>query len=182
MTIELRRGATIRRATIDDAADLGRVHVASWRTTYPGIVDQQYIDSLNVEDRSAAWRKRLADNSPEAMNIFVAELPDRGIVGFASGGRIRHPEPGFDGELYAIYLLADVQRSGIGRQLVRAWATAAIERGFRSAIVRVLAGNPAQAFYERLGGRKIKEGALTIGAREYPELWYAWDDLGLLVA
>jgi len=103
-----------------------------------------------------------------------------GIVGFASGGRIRHPDVGFDGELYAIYLLADVQRSGIGRQLVRAWATAAIERGFHSAVVRVLAGNPAQAFYERLGGRKIKEAALTIGTRDYPELWYAWDDLSLL--
>ncbi len=171
---------TIRRATVDDADALATVHVASWRTTYPGIVDQQYIDSLTVEDRSDAWRRRLADDSHAAMDVFAAELPDRGIVGFASGGRIREPQSGFDAELYAIYLLADVQGAGIGRQLVRAWAECAIERGFRSALVRVLAANPACTFYERLGARRIKEAALRIGGREYPEVWYGWSDLSEL--
>jgi ribosomal protein S18 acetylase RimI-like enzyme len=170
---------TIRRATVDDADALAFVHVSSWRSTYPGIVDQQYIDSLSVEDRSTAWRARLVVDPP-TMDIFVADLPNRGIVGFVAGGRIRHAEPGFDAELYAIYLLKEAQRGGIGRQLTRAWAECAIERGFHAAVVRVLAANPACGFYERLGGRKIKEAMLTIAAREYPELWYAWDDLGVL--
>jgi ribosomal protein S18 acetylase RimI-like enzyme len=170
---------TIRRATVDDADALAFVHVSSWRTTYPGIVDQQYIDSLSVEDRSAAWRGRLAVDPP-TMDIFVADLSNRGVVGFVAGGRIRHPEPGFDAELYAIYLLKDAQRDGIGRRLARAWAECAMERGFKTAVVRVLAGNPACGFYERLGARKIKEAMLTIGAREYPETWYAWADLSAL--
>ena len=173
---------TIRRGTVDDADALAAVHIASWRTTYPGIVDQQYIDSLTVEGRADAWRRRLSDDSQAAMDIFVAELPDRGIVGFASGGRIRQPEPGFDAELYAIYLLADVQRAGVGRQLVRAWAGSAIEHGFQSAVVRVLAANPACGFYEHLGARRIKEAQLPIGAKEYPEVWYAWADLNVLAA
>ena len=67
-----------------------------------------------------------------------------------------------------------------GRSLLRHWATATVERGFRAAIVRVLALNPARHFYERLGARQIREGQLEIGGQAYPEIWYGWEDLRTL--
>jgi hypothetical protein len=42
---------TVRRARPDDATAIAEVHVASWRTTYPGIVDQAYIRG----DRGTAY-------------------------------------------------------------------------------------------------------------------------------
>ena len=64
----------------------------------------------------------------------------------------------------------------------RGVAVSVIARGFRTAIVRVLAANSACVFYEQLGARRIKHGELAIGGRSYPELWYGWDDLRALTA
>jgi hypothetical protein len=46
----------VREATIDDAAVIAEVHLASWKTTYPGIIAQEYIDGLRVEDGAARWQ------------------------------------------------------------------------------------------------------------------------------
>lgn len=168
---------TIRRATLDDAGAIAEVHVASWRTTYPGIVDQSYIDALSVTDRAAAWTRRLTANDDTAPDIFVATSRQRAIVGFVSGGAIRDPFLDFDAELHAIYLLESAQRSGIGRCLMREWAKVALGRGRRAAVVRVLARNPACRFYERLGAELLRDSQLMIGGQPYPERWYGWRDL-----
>jgi GNAT superfamily N-acetyltransferase len=78
-----------------------------------------------------------------ARDILVATT-EEGVVGFLSGGLIREPVPGYVAEIHAIYLLEAVQRAGIGRRLVREWATLALARGLRAAVVRVLAANPAR--------------------------------------
>jgi GNAT superfamily N-acetyltransferase len=172
----------IRRANVEDASGLATVHVESWRTTYAGIVNQAYIDRLSVEERAEVWGRRLRDPSPTAPDLLVAEAPAVGLVGFVTGGRIRDPIDGFDAELYAVYLLKAAQRIGLGRRLVRDWAQVAAERGYRAAVVRVLAANPARRFYEHLGARHLREGELSIGGESYAEVWYGWDDLRDLAA
>src|SRR3954464_5342127 len=122
---------SFRRAGLDDAPAIADVHVASWRTTYPGIVKQAYIDALSVEERTRAWEARLRSEVSPVPDIIVAESRSLGIVGFASGGPIRHPESGFDGELYAIYLRQEAQHHGVGRRLVGEWADVAVTRGLR---------------------------------------------------
>jgi GNAT superfamily N-acetyltransferase len=156
------------------------VHVASWRSTYPGIVDQAYIDALSVAEREAAWGQRLSSPEDDGPDVLVGVSPTGEVVAFASGGLIRTPTAGFEAELYAIYLLKEAQGSGLGRRLLEAWAKLAAARGLRSAIVRVLAANPACAFYEHLGARLLKESELTIGGSPYPERWYGWDNLAEL--
>jgi ribosomal protein S18 acetylase RimI-like enzyme len=173
---------TIRRADLADAAGIAAVQVASWRTTYPGIVAQEYIDRLSVDTRSAAWESVFRDEAREPPDVVVATDSNGEIVGFASGGKIREPQPGFDAELYAIYLVKAVQRRGVGRRLLSEWATLAVANNLRSAVVRVLAANPARRFYEHLGARLIKDGSLTIDGQPYPEEWYGWDDLRALRA
>jgi GNAT superfamily N-acetyltransferase len=171
---------TIRRATPDDARAIGTVHVSSWRTTYPGIVDQSYIDTLSVDARTAAWLDRLGRPDETGPDVLIAESALHGLVGFVSGGHIREPRVGFDAELHAIYLLKEHQGAGLGRRLVHEWAALALARGLHAAVVRVLAANPACAFYEQLGAELIREASLTIGGKQYPERWYGWRDLGRL--
>lgn len=172
----------IRRAVPDDAEPIAQVQVTSWHTTYPGIVDQGYIDSLVVSERADAWARRLTMNAADAPDILVAVTREKGVVGFLSGGKIREPFPGFDAELHAIYLLQPFQKMGLGERLTRGWAARAVARGFHSAVVRVLAHNPACAFYERLGATLLREAALVIGGQPYPERWYGWHDLADLAA
>ncbi len=173
---------TIRHAGPDDAPAIAAVHVASWRTTYAGIVAHAYIDSLSAPERAVAWDRRPRGEARGKADVLLAESPLRGAMGFVSGGPVRDSEPGFDAELYAMYLLHDAQGAGLGRRLAPAWATVAIALGFRSAMVRVLARNPARHFYEHGGAQRIKESHLDIGGNSYPEIWYGWHDLRALTA
>jgi GNAT superfamily N-acetyltransferase len=105
----------IREAVPADAEAIAWVHVESWKTTYAGIVPQDYLDSLNVADRAAQWERHVAEG---VAAIFVAE-DEGGVFGFAAGGRSLHPVADYDGELYAIYLLASHQGKCAGAALVR---------------------------------------------------------------
>jgi ribosomal protein S18 acetylase RimI-like enzyme len=114
----------VRRATREDAAGLARVQVATWRTTYGGIVPESFLAEMDAGKLAQRWTGQWAD---VAKHIFVAidegEGEDAGSVcGFACGGKIRVPVEGFDGELYAIYLLKDWQGLGVGRRLLAALA------------------------------------------------------------
>lgn len=160
----------IRRAVPGDAVAIAEVHVASWRTTYRGIVDQAYIDALSVAERADAWTQYLSADVPNAPDILVALDADGRTVGFISGGLIREPVAGFDAELHAIYLLEPFQHAGVGRRLVREWATFTLARGLRAAVVCVLAANPARLFYERLGAERLRDAQHVIGGTSYPEI------------
>jgi L-amino acid N-acyltransferase YncA len=172
----------IRDATPDDADAIAAVHIASWRTTYSGIVAQEYIDGLSVMERAAAWTQRLTEGTSPAVATLVAERAPGVLLGFASGGPIRIACAGYDAELYAVYLTREAQRQGLGTQLVRTWAGRAASQGFHAAVVRVLAANPARLFYEHLGARALRTGEIVIGGVAYPETWYAWNDLGALAS
>lgn len=167
----------IREAKPEDAEAIARVHLASWKTTYPGVIPQSYIDGLKVEDGIARWKERLAQTAGPI--VFVGE-DEAGVFGFAAGGAVMHPVEGFDGELGAIYLLASHHKRGAGRALVRAVAGEMRERGFRNMVVWALRENSACRFYERLGGVKVGEQAITIGGVELPEVAYGWREIGQL--
>lgn len=171
---------TIRTATPADAPGIARVHVDSWRTTYAGIISAEYLANLSYEKSEARNRAFMTDTGVKR-HFFVAEDESGRIVGFAMGGPARGEVPGFDGELYGIYLLKECQRLGIGARLVRAVAAALSADGLRSLLVWVLADNPSRRFYEALGGRFVRQQTINIGGQELAEVAYGWDDIRSLL-
>ena len=171
----------IRRAAPDDARGIARVHVASWRTTYRGIVADDLLDNLSVDRRAAFWSSTLSDPDDASVN-YVAVDADGRIVGFASGGPERDGTPGFGSELYAIYLLEAFQGQGLGQRLVAPVVSALLDAGRRSMLVWVLAANPAREFYARLGGRQVASKQVAMGRDDLEEVAYGWDDLSALAA
>jgi GNAT superfamily N-acetyltransferase len=172
---------TIRHAGPADAPAIAGVHVASWRTSYAGIIAQSFLDALSVEEHTAAWTQLLSDRSASHPETFVAESSGD-IVGFVAGGPRQEPVNGYDAQLHAIYLLAGAQGTGTGRMLTRIWAAAVIGRGCTAALVDVLARNPARRFYERLGARHLEDVDVVIGGDVYTEARYGWIDLRSLQA
>ena len=167
---------TIRKAKIEDAGAIAHVQVESWKTTYVGIVPDVFLASLNQEDRMRSWREQiLADN----ISIFVAE-DETGIFGFVAGGEIREKLE-YDAELYAIYLLRERQREGVGRTLGLALASALQTKGFMSMIVWVLEQNPSVSFYERLGAVQVARKIINIGGADLEELAFGWPSLDRLI-
>lgn len=169
----------IRAAEPEDAAAIAHVHVDSWRTTYRGLLPDSVLTAQSVEHRAAMWRRAAAAaQAGESRScVLVAQDLTDGIVGFASAGPARDETSGFDSELYAIYLLERHQGRGIGRRLAERAVELLLERGATSMRVWVLAGNPAQAFYERLGGERVGEKTVTMADQDFDEIAYAWRDL-----
>jgi ribosomal protein S18 acetylase RimI-like enzyme len=164
----------VRQATLDDAAAIAHVHVATWRTTYRGLLPDDFLASLSEEHYTERWRRVISEGSSR---VYVADEP-AGIAGFASGGRERAGENGFAGELYAIYVLDAAQRRGHGRELVRAVAGALRDMKLPDMIVWVLRDNAAaRGFYERLGGVYVRSQPITIGNATLEEVSYGWRGL-----
>lgn len=163
----------IRLATKEDIKGLAKVHVDSWRTTYEGIVDPDFLRNLSYEEREKMWTGAIDTNPPL---VAIDEAGE--VLGFASGGAERSGDyPGFDAELYAIYILKEYQGLGLGRRLMNRLIDRLIEEGFESMIVIVLAENEAKYFYEAMGGKRLAEASLTIGSRTHQEIVYGWESL-----
>ena len=139
-----------RRATVADASGIASVHVSSWRAIYRGLMPQEVLDSLSVEQRSRGWRGLLA--RPELDTFVVGSEP---VVGFCNLGPSRDADaPAATGEITAIYMEPASWRRGLGRQLLAAAIGRAQERGFGSLTVWVLRENDrARSFYYAVGFR-----------------------------
>lgn len=166
----------IRFALPDDAPAIATAHVASWQTTYRGIIADEILDNLSAESRFEYWQEFIPQAEGRQSCLFVAEENSQ-IVGFCSAGPGRDPIPGYPAELYAIYLLQTAQGRGLGRQLVRAAASRLTGHGFEAMFVWVLRDNPARHFYQALGAKYLHEKPITIGTQELIESAYGWDNL-----
>jgi GNAT superfamily N-acetyltransferase len=146
-----RATALIRRARPEDARPVAEVHVASWQHAYRGLLPDDYLERLSVDDREAMWREAFADPD-QASGAFVAEIDGR-IVGFASFGPSRDEEiPERTGEVPAIYVDPAVLGTGVGRELFEAATIALRDAGFARATLWVLEANAlARRFYEKAG-------------------------------
>lgn len=164
----------LRPAVPEDAPAIAATHITSWRSTYPGIIPQTYLDSLNHDEFTERWHMRLTQE-PE-MLIRVADQ-EGSICGFAAAGRSRGTVADFAGELYAIYLLKAAQGQGIGSRLFRSMAEALTSLGLNSMFVWVLERNPSCRFYERMGGTRASEMTVEIGGRTLTEVAYGWSAL-----
>lgn len=171
----------IREAQTEDARAMGIVHVDTWRTTYPGIVADSYLNSLSHEASAAKWHHRLTN--PELGRFyFVAEEDDGRIVGIVEGGLNEDQEfPTYEGQVYTLYILRGCQGRGIGRMLMQAAARRFRDCGIEDMMVWVLTVNPSRGFYERMGGRFLGVNMLNVHGQELEESAYGWDDLSVIL-
>jgi GNAT superfamily N-acetyltransferase len=163
-----------REAAIADCTAVARVHVRSWRESFAGIVPQAFLDKMSVEKRARAFEKGF---SAPSYRMYVAEAPERGVVGFADFGEPREDIDDYKGELYAIYLLPEFQRKGIGERLFNLGVEFFKRSGKDSMYLLALAVSPYRSFYEKMGGRIVGRKQVAIEGRFYDELVYGWDDL-----
>jgi GNAT superfamily N-acetyltransferase len=170
----------IRPARVADSSGIARVRVASWRSTYQGIVPQEVLDGLSVQE-AAGWLTGIIESQASGRCNLVAQDLSGQIVGFALGGPERTNDREYDGELYAIYLQPGYLRIGIGRRLLLAMAGCLLAQGMQSMLIWVLAENPSRKFYEALGGVYVRQQPITIGPATLSEVAYGWKDLKLLL-
>jgi GNAT superfamily N-acetyltransferase len=167
----------IREATHDDVPAIAKVHVDTWRTTYKGIVPDEYLASLSYERRENIWHQILNDASENVDFTYVAEEKSGKIIGFANGGLERTGDSVYKGELNAIYILQSSQRQGVGRKLFGTVVEKLNQMDIYSMLVWVLDDNFACRFYEALGGKRIYDKQMEIGGVMLTAVAYGWTDI-----
>ena len=145
-------GLFVRRAEPQDAPAVARVHVASWRQAYRGLLPQEYLDSLSIEARTTTWAKAFSRSPDQASTTLVGEL-DGQIVGFACVGPSRDDDTdSATGELWGLYLDPAHWGVGLGHTLHTEALDVARASGAAAATLWVLTTNQrARHFYERHG-------------------------------
>lgn len=166
----------IRPAAVQDSEGIAYVHVTAWQDTYRGLLPDSVLETLSVERRSRQWRETLRDPENPYHSISVAEN-DRQLVGFVNYGREREGDQEYEGELFAIYVLKNFRGQGLGHRLVQSAANGLLALNFVSMLVWVLADNPYQRFYERLGGMYLRQKSMQVGDALLMEKAYGWKDI-----
>ena len=162
-----------------DAEALARVHVASWRQTYRGLLPDGYLARMSEAQHARRFARALIRPGPNDVTLACAERA--GIVGYAQGGPSRRGVEG-EAEVATLYLLRGAQGHGLGRRLLADTARALAARGATALVISVLQGNAAaQAFYEHLGGvaeaARLEPGP---GGGMFHEVAYGWADIRTL--
>ena len=164
----------IRRATEKDITGIAHVHVETWRSTYTGIIPDEYLDSLTIENRTKNWQRNLRTLHSV---IFVAENEAKEIIGFAAGGPEQTRDPYYQAEIYAIYILKHDQRKGIGKQLIQPIVELLAAKKYKNIIIWALEQNANRTFYESLGGQLVASKTISIYGKELMEVGYGWNNI-----
>jgi ribosomal protein S18 acetylase RimI-like enzyme len=159
---------------------MAALHVACWREAYTAIVPAELSARFSTIDTLGSWQRHLGDET----RIIVAAYDGDTPVGFINEGKPVDPVfDGMDGHIAALYVLASHYRLGIGRQLMALGAAAWLARGGSSLALGVLAQNQrAVAFYQALGGRRVKDSTFTWHGHALPNAIFVFEDLKRLAA
>jgi ribosomal protein S18 acetylase RimI-like enzyme len=167
----------VREACLSDAEAIAAVRNETWQSAYRGIIAGEYLDAMSLDDATARFAKGLASSDE---HFFVAESGGT-VIGFSVCGRERERGQHVLGEIYAIYVLPGMQRSGAGRLLIEASTRKLKALGFTSMLLWSLAKNPSNRFYERMGGCLTATRKYAIGSRDYDLVAYEWSNLAFII-
>src|SRR5437773_9347384 len=76
---------SVRPAAPDDAAELGRIQVDTWRTAYRDVVPAAVLDGLSVEHAQGSWAGAIS-TPPSARHHVLVALEKERRVGFVAIG------------------------------------------------------------------------------------------------
>ncbi len=151
---------------------IAAVHVESWNTSYRGMLPDEFLAGISLERRVEGWTRTLAE---PRRATWVGASAEGKIVGFCEAGPNRDEPKDYLGEVYAIYLLDEAKRKGLGSALLRASTAWLEQRDLRGVVVWALRCNEgARQFYEALGGEQVCEKRITIAGVNYVEVAYGW--------
>jgi ribosomal protein S18 acetylase RimI-like enzyme len=140
---------SIREAISADAHAIAEIHVAAWRAAYRGLMPDEYLAALSVEQRYDRWSKALSRPGPA--KLAVVQFGEE-IAGFCSFGPTRDEAPSDIAEIYSLHVHPDRWRHGAGRLLCEYAFREAAAREHTAMTLWVLKGNDgARRFYQRLG-------------------------------
>ena len=146
----------VRKAKVDDAYWICFVNVHTWYTTYKWLMPEFILKKRikTIDEKAEKVRENIANGE----NYLVVENTETSkIIWMSIYWPSRNEKYSQSGEIYALYILKDYQKLGIGKKLFLAWISELVNLWFNSMIINVLEWNNAINFYKKYGWKIILE-------------------------
>ena len=155
----------IRRAKEEDARQIAEIIVEDWKIAYKGIIDDEYLDSLDVEER---YQREL-----QRYQIYTVAAEENDILGLTWNEMTDTDDS--DCEIIALYVRYTQRKKGIGKILFKDSIDFFRASGKKKMIIWCLKENyEARKFYEKMGGKEYKAGTHKWGNKEYEMISYIY--------
>lgn len=167
----------IRPMVLEDAQSVALIQHLSWKKTYSGIVEQSFLEAMDLNKSAENWRKGIEVTYPDLFRLVA--VVNQSVVAFICGKENRNLEllPNSDCELWAIYADPSCVGKGIGRSLLNKFILELKTIGKSRMCVWVLKDNTiGRDFYVRHGGvlsNVVKE--IKIGEQQLVEVSYEYN-------
>jgi ribosomal protein S18 acetylase RimI-like enzyme len=160
----------IRPARLKDASALAGAYEEAWRNAYQGVIPHLSLERMIARRGLRWWESALRKRTP----LLVLDF-DGAAAGYVTYGRCRLGRAPFQGEIFELYLHPTYQGFGLGEKLFDGARTRLAELRLRGLLVWALTDNEAAcAFYLRLGGKPVAEGAESFGDVSLRKIAFAW--------
>lgn len=161
----------IRKMEEKDIEQVVDIQIGGWRTAYKGIIDEEFLDNMNREEKINRRR-----NTYNQRLCIVAE-DDREVVGFCNYyDRNDEDFLEYDAEIMALYVRPDKKNHGIGSLMFEYVRDYFKLNGKNKMILWCLKENyPSRGFYEKMGGKIVGEKQIEFGGKNYDEVGFGYD-------
>jgi len=156
----------IREADKHEYSEITDISIKTWKESYQDIIDANFLDNISSEERLKGRIQWLSE--PEKYSIVA--VSNSKIVGFCDFGISRYFQYG-KGEIYAIYVLPEYQKKGIGYLLIQEAVNRLKDKNLVPCVIFSLEKNlVAQKLYTKMGFFAIDTVMKKIGDKNYPEI------------
>jgi GNAT superfamily N-acetyltransferase len=173
--------ASVRRALPDDAGEIARIQMVTWRTAYRSVLPPAVLDTWDAEAAAERWRTAIVSPPTPGHGILVALERDV-VVGFTAYGPAELttgevPDPsGPTTELSTLLVEPRWGRRGPGSRLLAATVDLAEDTGAARLQVWLLEADRVSASFYESAGWEPDGWARTLdtGSRPLREIrWHA---------
>ena len=139
----------IRKAVPEDAYEYSACHISSWRSAYKGIVPDEILNNLSLEERAEKFKQNLQEFKDV---LYYCPIYEGKIIGKLIISKSHDEDKPNACEVGAIYLIEEFWGKSYGRQMMNFAIDMLRNMGYNEIFLWVLEENSrARRFYEKCG-------------------------------
>ena len=155
---------SIEELNLSNVEDYAKINAQSWKESYKGIVNDEFLELVNTEDEINKNINRLKESLLEYVGVLCVR-------------KSKYDKYKDYGELGALYLLNKVKGKGYGKILFNKAKKELIDMGYSNMINGCLKDNPSNEFYKHMGGILIDTDIFKIPNQDIIENIYIYKNI-----